>query len=353
MELHHELLVATVLVVTSSPPLVEGGHLVIGRELVAALREAGHAAELVITPQNPFGQATAYAATWFTNVRSTATGRPVDRVISLRFPSYAVRHPLHVCWLNHRMREYYDLWDQFRAGLSWRNRAKEGVRRALIHTADGWLLRRNVRKIFAQSQTIQRRLARWGNLRSDVLYPPAPARAYRCDDYGNYLFGVSRLAPLKRQVLLLQALATPDGAGIRLVLAGEGPDLSSLLRLRRELDLEARVQFVGRLDENELVRQLAQCRAVVFAPFDEDYGFVTMEAFSSGKPVITCSDSGGPAELVRDGENGLVADPTPEAVAKSMRVLMDDRARAERYGETAQTDAARLMWPETVKRLLE
>ncbi len=344
---------ATVLVVTSSPPFVEGGHLVIARELVAALREAGHGADLFFTPQNRFGrQASAYLATWLTDVGQTGDGRTIDRVISLRYPSYAVRHPAQVCWLNHRMREYYDLWDHFSAHLSWPNRVKERVRRTLIHAADGWLLRHNVRTIYAQSQNIQRRLSRWGNVASAVLYPPAPARPYRCDDYGNYLFSVSRLAPLKRQALMLKALATPDGAGIRLVVAGEGPELDSLLRLRRELDLEARVQFVGRLDESELVRQLAHCRAVVFPPFDEDYGFVTMEAFASGKAVITCTDSGGPAELVRSEVNGLVANPTPEALARSMRTLMDDRARAERYGDAARADAARLTWPETVKTLL-
>jgi glycosyltransferase involved in cell wall biosynthesis len=346
--------VATVLVVTSSPPFVEGGHLVIGRELVRALRDAGHTAELLVTPQNRFGrQAAAYAATWFTDVGQTADGRRVDRVISLRYPSYAVRHPSQVCWLNHRMREYYDLWDQFSAPLSWRARLKERVRRTLIHRADGWLLRHNVRRIFAQSRTIQRRLAHWGGLDSDVLYPPAPARPYRCDDYGDYFFNVSRLAPLKRQDLLLRALAHPEGAGLRLVLAGEGPDLESLLKLRRQLDLESRVELVGRLDESALLGHLARCRAVVFAPFDEDYGFVTMEAFASGKAVITCRDSGGPAELVRDDENGLVADPTPVSLARSMRALMDDRARAVHFGEAARADAGRLTWPDTVKRLLE
>lgn len=344
---------ATVLVVTSSPPRVEGGHLVIGRELVAALQADGHVAELVITPVNPFGQSTAYAKTWLTDVRRTRAGKPVDRVISLRYPSYAVRHPSHVSWLNHRMREYYDLWDQFSARLSWKNQLKEGVRRRLLHTADGWLLRHNVRRIFAQSRTIQRRLATWGGLPSDVLYPPAPKRAYRCDDYGDYLFHVSRLSPLKRQDLLLKALAEPEAAGIRLVLAGEGPELESLAHLRRTLDLESRVELVGRLDDEALLTHLARCRAVLFAPFDEDYGFVTMEAFSSGKAVITCRDSGGPAELVRDGVNGFVVEPTPRALAVRMRALMDDRALAERFGVDARRDAQRLTWPATVKRLLE
>lgn len=343
---------ATVLVVTSSPPLVEGGHLVIGRALVTALHDAGHNAELVITPVNPFGQATAYARTWLTDVRTTADGRPVDRVITLRFPSYAVRHPSHVCWLNHRMREYYDLWERFRASLSWKNRIKEGVRRRIVHTTDGWLLRHNVRQVFAQSRTIQRRLARWGAIASEVLYPPAPPRPYRCDEYGDFLFSVSRLAPLKRQELMLHALAQPEAAGVRLVIAGEGPELDTLMTLRRQLDLEARVTFVGRLDEAALLDYLSRCRAVVFPPFDEDYGFVTMEAFSSGKAVITCRDSGGPAELVRDGENGLVSDPTPASLAHAMRALADDRAQAVRCGETARADAARLTWAGTVERLL-
>lgn len=344
---------STVLVVTSSPPFVEGGHLIIARELVSALREAGHTADLLITPQNRFGrQAAAYAATWLTDVGQTADGRPVDRVISLRYPSYAVRHPLQVCWLNHRMREYYDLWDQFSAPLSWRARVKEGVRRTLIHKADGWLLRHNVQRVFAQSRTIQRRLARWGGLDSDLLYPPAPVRPYRCDDYGDYLFCVSRLAPLKRHDLILRALAQPEGADIRLVIAGEGPGRDSLIKLRRQLDLESRVELVGRLDDSALLDHLARCRAVVFPPFDEDYGFVTMEAFTSGKAVITCRDSGGPAELVRHGENGLVTDPTAEALARGMQALMDDRALAVRCGETARADAARLTWPETVTKLL-
>ena len=89
--------------------------MVIARELTRALREAGHDASILVTPQNGFGrQASAYLATWRTDV-TTSEGRPIDQVISLRYPSYAVRHPRHVCWLNHTMREYYDLWPQFSA----------------------------------------------------------------------------------------------------------------------------------------------------------------------------------------------------------------------------------------------
>ncbi len=126
-----------VLVVTSSPPFVEGGHLVIARELVRACRDSGHEADLVVTPQNRFGrQGAAYAAAWLTDVARAADGGAVDHVISLRYPAFAVRHPRHTCWLNHTMREYYDLWPQFSAPLSWKNRIKESVRRRLIQAAD-------------------------------------------------------------------------------------------------------------------------------------------------------------------------------------------------------------------------
>ncbi len=61
---------------------------------------------------------------------------------------------------------------------------------------------------------------------------------------------------------------------------------------------------------------------------NEDYGIVTVESFMCAKPVVTCRDSGGVAELVRDGENGFVTEPTPEALALAMRAVMDDRNRA-------------------------
>ena len=338
-------------VVTSSPPMVEGGHMVIARELVRALRDAGHDAEIIVTPQNRFGrQASAYIATWLTDVGSS-DGRRIDQVISLRFPSYAVRHERHVCWLNHTMREYYDLWDRFSGTLSSRALLKERIRRRVIHATDRYLLTRNVTKLFVQSRTIQQRLALWPELKSTVLYPPAPQRQYRCDEYGDYLFMVSRLTPLKRADLLLDALATPEGTGIRAVIAGDGEELDRLSRLIKHLALWDRVLLVGRVNDDEMLDHYARCRAVVFPPVQEDYGFVTVEAFASRKAVVTCRDSGGPAELVRDGITGYVCDPTPSALALALRTLADDAPLAERLGGAAFEVGAKLSWPDTIRQL--
>ena len=343
---------ATICVVTSSPPFAEGGHLVMARELVRALREEGHETGLMVTPQNRFGrQGSAYLAAWCTDVELAHEDKKVDQVISLRFPGYAVQHPNHVLWLNHRMREYYDLWDQFSSHLTWKQGIKERARRALIHRVDHYLFRRMQRR-FVISATVQARLRRFGGIQSDVLYPPPPKREYRHDRYGDYLFGISRLAPLKRFDLILRALAEPAAAGIQFVIAGEGAELESLRTLAVQLGIEERVKFAGRLTDEEMIDHLARCRAIVFTPFNEDYGFVTVEAFMCGKPVITVSDSGGPAELVRDGENGFVTAPDPEPLAVAMRRLMDDRNLAQRLGETGHAQAVQMTWSGAIRQLL-
>lgn len=325
--------------------------MVIARSLVDALRQAGHHADIIVTPQNRFGrQASAYLATWLTDV-TMADGRPIDQVITLRFPSYAVRHPRHVCWLNHTMREYYDLWDSFSPTLSRQGLIKERVRRRGMHIADRYLLGRNVSKLFVQSETVGRRLAMWPELKPQVLYPPAPQREYRCDDYGDYIFMVSRLTRLKRAELLIEALATTEGAGVNAVIAGEGEERERLEALVGRHGLAQRVRFAGRLDEDALLTHLARCRAVCFPPIQEDYGFVTVEAFASMKAVITCRDSGGPAELVQDGVHGFVADATPASLGRALRQVSEDRALAERMGTAAYAAGAQLNWPDAVRQL--
>ena len=111
-------------------------------------------------------------------------------------------------------------------------------------------------------------------------------------------------------------------------------------------------RLVGAVGDGDLVEHLARCRAVCYPPSAEDYGLVTLEAFVSGKAVITCADSGGPAELVRQDEDGLVADPDPEALAQSFRRVMDDDTLAERLGAAAQRRAREFTWDRAIERLL-
>lgn len=342
-----------VLVVTSGALFVRGGHMVIAEETVAALRRAGHTADLLVTPQNRFGrQMSAYLSTWLTDVGKTADGHEIDQVISFRFPSYAVRHPRHVCWLNHRMREYYDLWERFVRGLGRKGRLKESVRRKMFHTLDRHLLTRNVTRLVAQSRTIQARLQRFGGIPSEVLYPPAPERAYRTDGYGDYVFAVSRLHPLKRLDLLVEAAALTKDRSLRFKIAGTGEEEGRLRERIHALGLEPRVELLGAVSDTQLLEHYARCRAVFFAPWNEDYGFVTLEAFRSGKAVITTHDSGGPSEIVQHERTGFVTDPTPAATAAAIDRLAGDKALAERMGEAALGVAREHSWDRAVEQLV-
>ena len=200
--------------------------MVIARSLVQALREAGHAADIIVTPQNRFGrQASAYLATWLTDVGSTrrAADRSGDQPALSELRRAAPESRLLAEPHDARVLRPVASVQRRVSGAS--GRAKESVRRALIHAADRYLLTRNVRKLFVQSRTIQQRLAIWPELRVDGAVPAARRSGRTASSgWGDYVFMVSRLTPLKRADLLLEALAQPEAAGIRAVIAGEGEE---------------------------------------------------------------------------------------------------------------------------------
>ena len=96
------------------------------------------------------------------------------------------------------------------------------------------------------------------------------------------------------------------------------------------------VRLIGRFSQAERVALFAHALAIVFPSFDEDLGYVPMEAMYAGKPVVTCTDSGGPLEFVVHGETGEIAEPTPQAVADAIDRLAADPARARRMGEAGR-----------------
>ena len=93
-------------------------------------------------------------------------------------------------------------------------------------------------------------------------------------------------------------------------------------------------------------------RDSAYPPYDEDFGYVTLEAFLARKPVVTCGDSGGPTEFVRDGVNGFVCDPSPEALGAAFQRLAADRGLARTLGDTG-FDVARLVtWDGVIEKLV-
>ncbi len=342
-----------IIVATSSPPFVSGGHLVIAKELVNAINEYGHKAELLLTPQNSFGKVyQAYISTRLIDLSEDGVGDKIDKVISFRYPSYALKHSNHTLWLNHRMREYYDLWENFKNQLSRRGKIKETIKRKIIFGFDRYFLNR-VKNIFVQSENIAKRLERWGNFKNKVLYPPPPNREYRVDGYNNTIFTVSRLVNHKRVDFLIKALKHVQSDEIDVRVAGHGPELQSLKNLASRLNLGNRVKFLGKISEDKLIEEYAKCGAVYYAPYNEDYGFVTVEAFSSFKPVISTDDSGGVKELIEKSGGGILSEAVPEKIAASIDKLFEKRETLLSLGDKGNGWVSQLRWEDTVKILLK
>jgi glycosyltransferase involved in cell wall biosynthesis len=112
------------------------------------------------------------------------------------------------------------------------------------------------------------------------------------------------------------------------------------------------VRFAGRVDDDELADLYARSLAVFYAPVDEDFGMVPYEAFLSGKPVVTTRDAGGPLEIVRDHETGLVVEAGPAAIAQACAYLAGHVHEAKAWGRAGRALAERVTWDACVDALL-
>jgi glycosyltransferase involved in cell wall biosynthesis len=330
-------------------PFIRGGAEILSERLVAELRERDHEAELVTVPFKwyPGERVLTQAFLWRLLDLEESDGRPIDLVIATKFPSYAVRHPRKVVWLLHQFRQAYEL-DGTELGQFDQSAEGRALRRA-VHRLDRLALG-EARALFATSANVAGRLERSIGLTAEVLPCPPQELAYRCDEYGDFVLSVGRLDRAKRVDLLLEALAVRPS--LRCVIAGEGPDRERLERLAASRGLDGRAVFAGRVSGEELTDLYAHCLAVYYAPVDEDFGFVPYEAFLAEKPVVTTADAGGPLEVVRDRENGLVCEPAAAALAEACSWLEEHRDSAEAWGQAGRRAAELLSWDRVIERLL-
>jgi glycosyltransferase involved in cell wall biosynthesis len=267
-----------------------------------------------------------------------------------------VPHERKIVWLIHQHRSAYELWDhpEF-ADLS---RQEEGpIVRDMIHQSDRIALS-EAKRVFTNSRNVRDRL--WSSIRvpSEVLYHHSPISqallAMEPGPYGDTIVFPSRLEALKRQSLVVEAMQHVR-TGVRLVLVGSGPDEPAIREQIRTLRLEDRVSLQVGLPDEALHRLYLGALGVYYGPFDEDYGYVTLEGFAARRPVVTLTDSGGPLEFVTDGETGLVAPPQPRAIADALDRLHADRALATRMGAAGQERLRATVpaWPEVAARLLD
>ncbi len=342
-----------VLVVNNMAPFVWGGAEELARNLVIHLAVAGHEAELLRIPFQ-WEPATVIPSQMMM-VRALELWN-VDHVIALKFPAYLIRHPSKSLWLVHQYRQAYDLFDLGHTNLP-AGEVGTGLRE-MIRAADEQCFA-ECRSIHTVSPVISERLLHSHRRSAPPLRAPLnDPENFPGGDFGDYVFVGGRVNAMKRQHLMIEALAQVD-PGIGLVVAGppDGPDdARRLVDLVARHGLEERVKLDLRfLPRSTYAAYLNNAAAVAYLPFMEDsIGYVVMEGACAGKPLITTTDSGGVLDLVSDEETGWVAPPDATSLANVLRRVFAESASAREYGAAARRrwNAMGITWERTVQALL-
>ena len=346
-------MIRTILICTTQVPFTSGGAESHVEGLRHAFREAGYEAEVVALPFKwyPPSEIMRGALAWRLLDLTEANGKPVDLVIGMKFPAYLVAHEKKVLWVMHQYRAAYNLWGTPFDDLS---TYPEGVRvREWIRHCDTRFIS-EAKRVFANSRTVAERLRRYNQIESEPLYHPPPRlEQLRNGEQGDYIFYPSRLEPQKRQELLIEAMKfarTPINA----VLAGNSSNLKHYQSLIKQHDVGDRVRLLGFVSEQEMIELYANALGVCYLPFDEDYGYVTLEGMLSGKPVIVPQDGGGATEFVEHQHEGFIVEPEPKAIADCLDTLYSNREKARLMGERGREKlkAMNLSWEHVVKSLI-
>lgn len=340
---------------TVQVPFVVGGAEFLAQNLKFALQRAGHESEIVTMPfiDNPVGRIEEHIVAARLMDQEWSWGGKADLFIGLKFPAYYMPHPNKVIWALHQHRAAYDLFDTEFSNIK---NDPEGRRvKSVIQRADNTYLAQ-AKRIYTIADNVTNRLKRYNGIPASTLYHPCPdMEKFYTDKYENYILMPSRINITKRQMLALEAM-TYSRENIQLYLVGKAEaeyERKRMVNYIKEHHLQKRVKYFDYVSEEEKLQLYANAKAVLFIPRDEDYGYITLEAMSAGKAVITARDSGGPLEFVKDGCTGIITDPTPGSIAQAIDQIAADANLAIRYGEAgkARLKEMKITWEHVVKEL--
>ena len=315
-----------------------------------------------------------------------------DLVISGKYPSWMIDHPNHICYLLHKLRGLYDTYHFFKFPtteppedprlknlqvLMERNQGSRKVlpaffeclvelralddlpagtfdfpgplAREVIHFLDGiGLSPEHIKRYAAISQRVARRQGYFPEgTKVCVAYPPSNLTGFWRGE-SRHLLSVGRLDRAKRTYLAIEAMKHVK-ANIPLKVVGTGPDEALL---RKSSHGDSRIEFLGFKTDSELVSLYSNCLAVVYAPRDEDYGLVAIEAMMSEKPVVTTTDAGGPLEFVKNEQTGFVVPPEPESIAERIEHLCERPDEARSMGLKGKEGVRGITWSSVLDELL-
>ncbi len=349
-------MIKKIVIVDNHVPFIWGGAEYHIQNLNRAFKEAGYQSEVVRVPFKwyPYTIIPKYILISRLIDLTESAGESIDLLVGFRFPSYFIPHPNKVLWLMHPYKAAYELWKTEFSDIP---PIPEGekIRESIINADKKYL--KEAKRLFSISKTVSSRFKKFLNIDSKPLYHPPPGIGkYRCEDYENFIYYPSRMTLYKRQHLAVEAMKFVK-SDVKLVLVGKADDPHYQRKVEETIEknnLQDKVILKGELPTHEEVIELySKCLAVLFPTYQEDYGYITLEAMYSQKAVITCTDSGGPTEFVEDGVNGFVVEPEPRKIAQRIDELAQNREKAIKMGRSAYEKiiSMDITWQEVVEEL--
>jgi glycosyltransferase involved in cell wall biosynthesis len=218
---------------------------------------------------------------------------------------------VHVCYCHNPFRYAWNAREETLAARGPLARAALGVIFQRWRQWD-WIAAQRVDAYVANSETTQRRVARYFGREATVLHPPVQTARFAPGAVGDAYVVLSELMPHKRIDVAVRAF---NDLRLPLVVIGNGPDYRRLRRLAGPT-----VTFTGRVSDAEAAERLAAARALVVTA-TEEFGIAAVEAQAAGRPVIALAD-GGVRETVIEGVTGtFYASPDPGALAAAVRAF--------------------------------
>lgn len=151
----------------------------------------------------------------------------------------------------------------------------------------------------AISENVKKRIKKYYDKDSEVIYPPVGLKRnwrVKIENQGKYFLVVSRLVSYKKVDLVVKVF---NKLGEKLKIVGTGREMGRLKKMAK-----GNIDFLGELTDKELLRYYQESRALIM-PQAEDFGLVSLEAQSFGKPVIAFGKGGG-EETVINGKTGVL-----------------------------------------------
>lgn len=194
--------------------------------------------------------------------------------------------------------------------------------RPLLAALRAWLQPRyeaavkSMHTVLANSRNVQKRLKTFLDIDAEVVYPPVDTDRFKWISDGDYFLSTSRLEPLKRVDVLIEAFKTMPHR--KLVVASGGSEFERLKRLAADAQ---NIRFTGWTTDEQLRRLIGECRATLYVPNDEDFGMSPVESMASGKPVISVAAGGILETVIHDDTGLLIEELTPTTVCDAVHKI--------------------------------